>query len=700
MADPFRLSAEIVDRVSGPMAKIKASLGGLKPTPEMRALRDEMDKLEQAVNRFQSNRARAGGAGGGGDLLGGLGLNIGAVGVLAAIGSALRNTGQQALELRHVSRETGIAAKELKALQSAGERFQIAPETVTQNVGGFVDKLSLLRRGLGEAAGELRQKAPGIYNQLRGSTSNLDALDKYLSFLGTIKDPQTQKAYADLVNLGGLTRMFTDGPDAMAKAWKDARAKGKDDNNLVDDAKRTADALKDMNDQLDKMTNRLAPPVFGFIEHAVKNTATDLENIRKLFDYIGEKLPALPKWLNLDGQTADPAKPVPGRPALNTKAAEIEAKLDDLRARRDYNAKTYAKDDPRQITRSKELAEQIESLTNELKRLREQGASLSPTSYGGGFGAGGLIHAAAFGGAGGFGGGRGLGPPGFDYEAARQAYNGSQQGRVERALRGLPSPGGDDGGAGKAANPSATKSLGDAIAGTESGKAGYDAVLGNGRYGRPEKPVSEMTLDEAFAFGRQVKARHGSSSALGRYQIVGNTMRAAQRALRMSGDEPFNSENQDRMMRWIARNQGLGAWEGLKGNPRAMAAARAAMQAGGAQDAPLVDPSGMERAQGANAWQTRERSNVPGQMSRLRDSEVAPPGSMAAPGDEGMLARARRAGLAGGSQRIDGSIGATVTFRNPPPGMSVSTKTTGVVEERKVDRGRSLANDARGEGWI
>ena len=126
----------------------------------------------------------------------------------------------------------------------------------------------------------------------------------------------------------------------------------------------------------------------------------------------------------------------------------------------------------------------------------------------------------------------------------------------------------------------------DAIAGTESGRAGYDAVLGNGRYGTPSKPVSTMTLDEAFAFGRQVRARHGSSSALGRFQIVGSTMRAAQRALGLDGSTAFDAATQDRMAKWIARKQGLGAWEGLKSNPRAMAAARAAMAQGGAQDAP------------------------------------------------------------------------------------------------------------------
>ena len=179
------------------------------------------------------------------------------------------------------------------------------------------------------------------------------------------------------------------------------------------------------------------------------------------------------------------------------------------------------------------------------------------------------------------------------------------------AVPGFPGAGGTAGGAGRGPsvpgwyggsgggsatsnpqNSAASAAMLDAIAGTESGKAGYDAVLGNGKYGMPSKPVSQMTLDEAFAFGRQVRARHGSSSALGRYQIVGTTMRAAQKALGIDGSTVFNAETQDRMARWIARSQGLGAWEGLKHNPAAMARARAAMTAGGAQDAPTGAASG------------------------------------------------------------------------------------------------------------
>lgn len=141
-----------------------------------------------------------------------------------------------------------------------------------------------------------------------------------------------------------------------------------------------------------------------------------------------------------------------------------------------------------------------------------------------------------------------------------------------------------------AANSDASRALGNAIASVEAGRDGYNTVLGNGAYGKPSKPLTEMTLAEAREFGRSVRARHGSSSAIGRYQIVNTTRDAAQKALGLSDDTLYNEETQERMMRWIARKQGLGAWEGLKINAGAMAKARAAMAAGGALDTPPAAP--------------------------------------------------------------------------------------------------------------
>lgn len=124
----------------------------------------------------------------------------------------------------------------------------------------------------------------------------------------------------------------------------------------------------------------------------------------------------------------------------------------------------------------------------------------------------------------------------------------------------------------------------DAIARAEgtAGRGDYDAVLGFGKFGSPSKPLTQMTLNEVDAFSRQMRshpANRFNSSAVGRYQILGNsTMRDAARALGMDpATTKFDAATQDRMAEWIAQKQGLGAWEGFKRNPAELATARAAI---------------------------------------------------------------------------------------------------------------------------
>ena len=109
--------------------------------------------------------------------------------------------------------------------------------------------------------------------------------------------------------------------------------------------------------------------------------------------------------------------------------------------------------------------------------------------------------------------------------------------------------------------------------GTSNGR-GYNEVLGYGRYGYPERPLTEMTLDEVYDFGRSV-LRHPendfNSSAVGRYQIVGTTMRDLQETLGLSGDTRFTPEVQDRMARALLARRGRDPaalrleWQGLEG---------------------------------------------------------------------------------------------------------------------------------------
>lgn len=122
----------------------------------------------------------------------------------------------------------------------------------------------------------------------------------------------------------------------------------------------------------------------------------------------------------------------------------------------------------------------------------------------------------------------------------------------------------------------APNSMLDLIARSEgtAGRGDYDTVLGYGRYGGKGATLTDKTLNEVYGLGRQIRARHGSSSALGRYQIVGRTMKGLAKGLGLDmGTTRFTPEVQDRMAsRLLARRgrnvRGLrNEWEGLRRVP-------------------------------------------------------------------------------------------------------------------------------------
>ncbi len=114
--------------------------------------------------------------------------------------------------------------------------------------------------------------------------------------------------------------------------------------------------------------------------------------------------------------------------------------------------------------------------------------------------------------------------------------------------------------------------------GTASGgRDPYNTSLG---FMQSPKPLTSMTMNEVLAWGEKVRAAQGqNSSAKGAFQIVNQTQRNAMAALGIGGDEIFSPENQRKMAIWIAKTQGLGAWEGLKKHGNEMAIARNAFGA-------------------------------------------------------------------------------------------------------------------------
>lgn len=150
----------------------------------------------------------------------------------------------------------------------------------------------------------------------------------------------------------------------------------------------------------------------------------------------------------------------------------------------------------------------------------------------------------------------------------------------------------------------------DLIAKRESG-GDYNATLDHGRWTGGAQNLTAMTLNEVRALQKQMlanpenRAKYGNgkgSSALGRYQIVGQTLQGLMGEMGLSGNELYDGKMQDQMaLRLLKRREGQGLtglrneWAGLNGVPDAQI--NAALGSGdnmrlpsGRTAAPAADP--------------------------------------------------------------------------------------------------------------
>jgi muramidase (phage lysozyme) len=92
-------------------------------------------------------------------------------------------------------------------------------------------------------------------------------------------------------------------------------------------------------------------------------------------------------------------------------------------------------------------------------------------------------------------------------------------------------------------------------------KSGYDVTLGYGAYGgATSKPISEMTIGEVKEYQHRMLAdpkNRMNSSAVGKYQIVGDTLKELQRRYHISDDAKFDAAMQDKLGELLLKMRGL-----------------------------------------------------------------------------------------------------------------------------------------------
>jgi hypothetical protein len=95
-------------------------------------------------------------------------------------------------------------------------------------------------------------------------------------------------------------------------------------------------------------------------------------------------------------------------------------------------------------------------------------------------------------------------------------------------------------------------------------ESGYDVPYGFGKYVKPDKPLSQMTVGEVKEFQKkQIAATSGKvpgtklgTGAVGKYQVVQGTLSAQQKLLGFSDEDIFTPELQDKIGRSLLEGRG------------------------------------------------------------------------------------------------------------------------------------------------
>lgn len=723
MADEnLRLRAEVVDAFSGPLRTLRTMLQGVTNTGATEKLKSGMEGAKTAASALgrevNSTLTPALSA------MGIAGLTVS--GILAGVGASLRAFTGTASTLQLLSRETNMAVDSMRVLEEVGKRFDLAPQAMQQSFRAFAENSRLLKKGIGDVTVFLQSQSPAVAQwgaQLQKDLAaglNPDvAYRRALEFMRRIRDPIERGMFAEKVfgnrQLGilgseDIGKMIDEVEKKLGRLPKGAAEAALEFKRFWDDLITSMIRLRDtagitimpmLKDITDATTRWLNEPgvrdgmatafrdlqkaladfnwdsfkadVSGFFKMIVSEGKGAVEMVR-LFAQV---VTALREGRVLDALKLLDSKPVLPQGMLGDPTA---GRISGLERRKDqverllqvFDANPANRRDPGGAASRDRLVKELESLTREIEQLRkqQQDATVQQQSLtGDGAFGGARLQMAAFG---------GMARAGGMVSALPAPYRSG--GSVPR----IPLTGG-----GSAGSPYANgKFVGtgdhtlDAIIAAEGtakgGRDPFNTVLGYGKYGTPPKPLTEMTLREAYAFGREVRRRHGSSSALGAFQIVGQTMKdVGMPDTGLTWDDKFSAENQMKMAQAIRRRQGLGAWEGFKLHPDQLAKARR----GGTYALPSREDRSMETARQAQAATERGiafNETIEALKRQPRQGPVwdAARGSM------------------GGPTTIEGSASLDINLRGFPPGTSTSSTMDGMFKNLRLRKGASMPKAA------
>lgn len=192
-ADALRMTAEVVDKFSGPLKNLQNMLRGIGAGTQTKQLKQEFDSLHASASKVGRevkdviSPALAG--------MGIASLTVG--GALVGIGAALRAFSGNTAQLSLLSREVGLSAQKLREFGAVGSHFGLDEGAMQGASRAFAQNMRDMRTGASDTlawlraqgkTGEQRAIFQGFALDLKNTKSNEEALAKTLDFLEKIPD--------------------------------------------------------------------------------------------------------------------------------------------------------------------------------------------------------------------------------------------------------------------------------------------------------------------------------------------------------------------------------------------------------------------------------------------------------------------------------------------------------------------------------
>lgn len=682
MADePLRMTAEVVDKFSGPLRKLRSELASIKSPADLGRLKDHFTGLERGA-------AAAGNA-----VRNGLGaalsaVGISALGVAGAIGAsvaAFKNFAFGTAELRHLSKEIGLSVDRLRQLQALGERFGIDTGAMQGGLKKFSDSLYDIQRRRGEVFNELLKAGPGgreLADKLVGAESIEDAVGHVLGVIERIPNAVQRQRFAEtLFGSGMFGRLGEGGPGSVRRNLEEIqKALGKLGPGAVDAAQEFERSFSQLREKLTGLRDDVGSKALPELNKALKELGETLKGVdwadfgktagTILKDIIGLAGDLIGVFRDLKaiigGDFSSLTGPLlNGKPAANAPQFSLGGMSASARqAQLERQLKTIDAYIERKRDRGGDvsgLLRQRNAIDDELRRLKES------VRDGVKEGMSALIQRQSFGGSGGF-------DPSMIHKASLGGSGGGGLGGGSGPSLGMPSQRGDAGGSGAAASVGEGAPVAPFKGGGNTFATKAPAVM--------RRLMSDFGLSKEQAAGIVGNLGHesggftqfqekrplipGSRGGWGWAQWTGPRRRAFESWAKERGLDPRSDE----------ANYGFLAHE-LRGSEKgALAAVRRQSTAAGAMQAFEL---GFERS-GVKAWGSRSKWTGRALTAFAANGEEAPTARL---GDE-MMRRSFP------TQKVEGAASVRIDLNGFPRGTRATADATGMFKDVTLDRGRQM----------